>query len=104
MRYRDCRRRSSRRDPDAVYRDYNSRHGSAAAQLFSLIWLSFVKRAECSFPKISFSFRLVTPRTMLSQQQGRHDCGFNAEMRESTPNLRQGVINRSRSEAALVSV
>ena len=22
---------------------------------------------------------------MLSQQQGRHDCGFNAEMRESTP-------------------
>ena len=21
---------------------------------------------------------------MLSQQQGRHDCGFNAEMREST--------------------
>jgi len=41
---------------------------------------------------------------MLSQQQGRHDFGFNAEMRESTPNLRQGVINRSRSEAALVSV
>jgi hypothetical protein len=22
---------------------------------------------------------------MLSQQPGRHDCGFNAEMRESTP-------------------
>jgi hypothetical protein len=42
---------------------------------------------------------------MLSQQQGRHDCGFNAEMRESTRLLSQDeVINRSRSEAARVSV
>jgi hypothetical protein len=58
---------------------------------------------QVCFPKV-FIFRLVTPRTILSQRQGRHDCGFNAEMRESTPDLRRGVINRSRSEAARVSV
>ena len=46
---------------------------------------------------------LLSPRTVLSQRQGRHDCGFNAEMRESTPDLSRGVINRSRSEAARIS-
>jgi hypothetical protein len=52
-------------------------------QLSTLIWLTIVKRAISLLSEI-FIFRFASPRTILSQQQGRHDCGFNAEIREST--------------------
>jgi hypothetical protein len=78
---------------------------SHVAQLFSLIWLTIVKRAIGRLSEISIYFRFTSPGTNLSQQQGRHDCGFNAEIRESTrPAGRYEVINRSRSEAAPISV
>ena len=78
-----------------------ARHGGHGH--LGLIWLSIVKRAIGLLSEM-FIFRFASPRTFLSQRQGRHDCGFNAEMRESTPDLHRGVINRSRSEAARISV
>jgi len=66
-----------------LFRYRGSRRESAVAQLFSLIWLTIVKRAISLLSEI-FIFRFASPRTILSQQQGRHDCGFNAEIREST--------------------
>jgi len=38
------------------FRCRGSRHESAVAQLFSLIWLNNVKRAVVCFPKIGFHF------------------------------------------------
>ena len=50
---------------------------------------------------------LLSPRTFPSQRQGRYDCGFKAEMRESTPTevgsyqqvtVRGGALSPSRLE------
>ena len=83
------------------FRYRGSHRESAVTQFSTLIWLHNVKRAIVCFPKI-FIFQFASPRTILSQQPGRHDCGFNAEMREPTRLFSQDeVIDRSRSEAAL---
>ena len=56
------------------------------AQLFSLIWLTIVKQV-ISLRSENYKSSVGHTRTILSQPPGRHDCGFNAEMRESTRNV-----------------
>jgi hypothetical protein len=69
---------------------------------WSMIWLKFVKRTVVLLSEsFHFFFRLFLHR-LLDRVRDRNTLTavINAEIRESTPDSRRGVINRTRSDAA----